>query len=142
TVRVGVGIVRARVVVGFPGAVILVADLPILEAVALGDVPVADPVGGLGGGARAVIGRDEHLRGGGGGDVGELVERSGPLPGVTAGGVRLPVILVRQRTAGDTERLVPPLRQRRNRCSGADERVPTGLVHTAAARVNPTDGRH
>ena len=72
--RVGVGIVRARAVIGFPRAVILVANLPILEVVTLCDIAVADPVGGLGGRARTVIDRDEDLRGRGGGNVRKLVE--------------------------------------------------------------------
>ena len=45
--RVCVRVMRARVVVGFPDAVILVSHLPVFEAVALGDVGVADPVGCL-----------------------------------------------------------------------------------------------
>src|SRR5690606_11193554 len=74
--RVGVGhdvtrvLGRAlvRVVVGLPGgavvavAVDLVADLPVLHAVPLGEVGVADPGRGLLGGAGAVVGGHHHLR--------------------------------------------------------------------------------
>ena len=55
------------VVVGLPGravvavAVVLVADRPVLGAVALGDVGVAHPVGRLLGGAGAVVGDDHRL---------------------------------------------------------------------------------
>src|SRR5439155_14910714 len=123
-------------VVSFPGAVILVANLPILEAVTLGDVPVADPVSGLGGGARTVIDRDEDLCGGGAGDVGELVERRGPLPGVAAGGVGLPMIFVGQRPARETQSLVSHLGQERDGCSAVENGVPNGGVHAELARVD------
>src|SRR5262249_18516863 len=105
TLRIRVGIVRARVVVGLPRPVVFVADLPILKGVAFGDVAVADPVGGFGGGAGAVVDRHEHPRGGGRGDVREGVERRRPLPGVVVAGVGLPVIFVGQRAAGETQGL-------------------------------------
>src|ERR1700722_16189935 len=67
--RIGVRIMRYGVCVGLPGAVALVADFPVLEAVMLGDIGFLDPRGRLGWCARTVVDCDEGLGADRGGDL-------------------------------------------------------------------------
>lgn len=59
---VSVRIVRARVGIGFPRAVTLIADFPIFKIATIGDIRRTHPRGGFAGCAGAVIGSDDGLR--------------------------------------------------------------------------------
>ncbi len=95
-----------RVVVGLPAAavvavaVVLVADLPVLRPVPLGDVGVPDPVGGLLRGAGAVVGDDHRLAAGGADGAHERVEAGAGGHVSAGGGVVLPVVDVAVGAAG------------------------------------------
>src|SRR5690606_24477353 len=136
--RVGVGhdvprvLGRAlvRMVVGLPGGAVvavtvdLVADLPVLHAVALGDVGVADPGRGLLGGAGAVVGGHHHPRPGAPGGAHEGVE-AGAGGHVTAGrGVVGPVVDVGVGAAGIAQQPHPGLLEQVGGLVGAQIGVP------------------
>src|SRR5690606_8876910 len=152
--RVGVGdevagvLGRALVVVvvGLPGgavvavAVVLVADLPVLDAVALGDVGVPDPGGGLLGRAGAVVG-GHHRLGAGAADPGHEGVEVGVRGDVAAGGgVVGPVVDVGVRAAGVAEQ---PHARRLEQVGGvvrAQVGVPDGMVGADARLGHVREG--
>src|SRR5689334_7444388 len=54
-------VIKVGVPISFPRAVIFIADFPIFETEVIGDVGMADPVGGFAWSAGAIIDGDERL---------------------------------------------------------------------------------
>ena len=144
---VGERVVGRIIRVLFPRAIHFIADFPVLKVTMVGHVGVEHPGSGLVAAARAVVDGNEGLRTQVGGDVPETREAAGPgigrdrqSSGPGDGQAAGPMILVRERAAGEPQGKDPGLDAGPGKCRSVEIAVPDCGIDAEPARVGSAEG--